>query len=266
MTLLMLTKLVIAPAFVGLVSLAMRLWGGIIAGMMSGFPLVTAPVAFFMAIEQGPEFARPSAISIQFAMMGVTGYAIVYGMLIGRTRWPICQVLAVLAYFAVSTAAVFLPLLSWLAAAMAMTLVLVGLATLAPPSGPVVRPPLPWWDLWLRIGVTMVVILVATTAASHLGPRLSAVFASYPAISSVVTPFAHARGGPDVARDVVRGIILSHIPFALLFAIVAAALPVLGVVASYAIAAVAAVIASLIVVWGDRRLSRHRRTAATRRS
>lgn len=266
MTLLLLAKLIIAPAFVGLASLAMRLWGGIIAGMMSGFPQITAPVAFFRAVEQGPEFARQSAISIQFAMMGVTSYAIVYGLLINRFRWPVCQGLAVLAYFVVSLGAVYLPGGSWVAGTMAMALVAIGLATLASPAGPVVRPPLPWWDLWLRVAVTIVIILVATAAANHLGPRLSAIFASYPAISSVVTPFAHARGSADVARDVVRGILLSHISFALLFAIVAATLPALGIAISYAVATIAAVIASLIVVWGDRHLSRRLRSAAMGRS
>lgn len=265
MTLLLLAKLIIAPAFVGLASVAMRLWGGIIAGMMSGFPLITAPVAFFMALEQGPHFARQSAVSIQFAMMGVTSYAIVYGLLIGRFRWPVCQGLAVLAYFVASFGAVYLPGGSWVAAALALALVAIGLATLKLPADPVVRPPLPWWDLWLRIVVTMVIVLVVTAAASHLGPRLSAIFASYPAISSVVTPFAHARGGPDVARDVVRGILLSHISFALLFAIVAATLPALGIVISYVVAAMAAVIASLIVVWADGRLPRRPRAAVTGR-
>lgn len=262
MTSLLLAKLVIAPAFVALVSLAMRLWGGIVAGMMSGFPLVTAPVAFFMAIEQGPRFAQPSAISIQFALMGVTSYAIVYGLLAGRYRWPISQGIAVLAYFTVSVFTVRLPPWSSLAIVLSLALVAVGLAVLPAPAGPVVRPPLPWWDVWLRVAVTLIIVLAVTAAADRLGPQLSAIFASYPAISSVLTPFAHARGGADAARDVVRGIILSHISFALLFAIVAATLPALGAVASYATAALAAIAASVAVMWGDHRLLRRQRVSA----
>lgn len=262
MTSLLLAKIVLAPAFVALVSLAMRLWGGIVAGMMSGFPLITAPVAFFMAIEQGPRFAQPSAVSIQFALMGVTSYAIVYGLLAGRCRWPISQGAAVLAYFTVSFFAVRLPPWSSLAVVLSLTLVAVGLALLPAAARPLVRPPLPWWDVWLRVAVTLVIVLAVTAAADRLGPQLSAVFASYPAISSVLTPFSHARAGADAARDVVRGIILSHISFALLFAIVAATLPTMGTVVSYAAAAVAAIVASFVVMWGDQRLFRRQPASA----
>lgn len=50
-------KLVVTPLLVWAAGMAMRRWGGIVAGMLVGFPVMTAPVAFFLALEQGPAFA-----------------------------------------------------------------------------------------------------------------------------------------------------------------------------------------------------------------
>jgi hypothetical protein len=266
-TALLFAKLVLAPVFVVIVSAVARRWGGLVAGMLSGWPLITAPVAFFMALEQGPDFALLSATSILFALMGVTTYAIVYGWLAGRRGWVVCQAIAVAAYFAVSSVTVQTPGGVGLAMALVLSLVAVGLATMprTRDAAPSVAPP--WWDNWLRAAVTLIIVLAVTAIADRLGPKVSAILATYPAISSVVTPFTHARAGADAARAVARGIVLSHISFSFLFLIVATTLQPLGIAASYALAAVAASGISLVVAFGDKEIARRaRRRMASGRS
>ncbi|HRD78220.1 MAG TPA: hypothetical protein PK264_20155, partial [Hyphomicrobiaceae bacterium] len=118
----------------------------------------------------------------------------------------------------------------------------------------------PWWDVWLRMAITMALVIAVTAAANAMGPRWSSIPASYPAITSVVIPFTHARDGRDAALAVVRGMLLSHIAFAALFVIAAALIADHGVIVAYAVATGAALGLSGIVISCDRWLARRRPT------
>lgn len=58
----LLFKVVISPSLVGLASLASRRWGEAIGGWLVALPLTAGPVVFFLAIDQGPLFARSAAL------------------------------------------------------------------------------------------------------------------------------------------------------------------------------------------------------------
>lgn len=248
-------KLVVTPLLVWAAGMAMRRWGGIVAGMLVGFPVMTAPVAFFLALEQGSGFAARSALAILLSLSGVTAFAIVYAAALRRYAWFGSNTLAVAAYLAVASAVcrIEVPVLwAWVAIT---AFVAVGLALV--PRAPVdaALPPVPWWDIWLRMALVALIVLAITAAAELLGPSWSAVPATFPAITSVVTPFTHARAGADAARRLLRGVLLSHVSFALLFLIVAATVAPMGPVASYAVALTVALVTSAAVFAVDGRLA-----------
>lgn len=258
---LLVAKLVVTPLLVWAAGMAMRRYGGIVAGMLVGFPVMTAPVAFFLALEQGPDFAARSAVAILLSLSGVTAFAIVYAAALSRFGWIGSNLLAVIAYFAVASAVCRIEapaILGWAAisAFVGLGLALVRRAAVEPPP-----PPVPWWDIWLRMVVVVLIVLAITAAANRLGPSWSAVPATFPAITSVVTPFTHARAGAEAARRILRGVLLSHVSFALLFLIVAATVARLGPVASYAIALTAALATSAAVFAADGRLALRRAVA-----
>ena len=58
---LFLLKLILTPLLVGAATIAARRWGQSIGGWFAGLPLTSGPVAVFLAIERGPEFARRAA-------------------------------------------------------------------------------------------------------------------------------------------------------------------------------------------------------------
>jgi hypothetical protein len=55
-------KLLLIPSFIGLVSLAGRLWGPTVAGWLAGLPVVAGPILFLLWLEQGAEFARSATV------------------------------------------------------------------------------------------------------------------------------------------------------------------------------------------------------------
>lgn len=257
-----LAKLLVTPLLVWAAAWAMRRWGGLVAGMLVGFPIMTAPIAFFMALEQGPAFGARSAVAILLALSGVSAFAIVYAFIARRVGWPVASACAIGAYFAVSFAIVAWTPPPLIAAIYVFAIVTVGLFIVRrpPPETPAVATP--WWDISARMAITAVIVVVVTAAAEAMGPALSAVPATYPAITSVVTPFTHARAGADAARRILRGVLLSHIAFALLFLTVAVSIEAIGVVASYAAALTVALTVSAGVFIADRRLARRARATA----
>jgi hypothetical protein len=244
---LLLVKLVAMPALVWLTSWINRRYGGIAAGMLAGLPLVTGPVAFFMAIEQGPRFGAQSATAILHALAGVTLFAVAYALAARRFGWPVCVAAGIAVYFAVAATSVGVESGPWVAGAVVLVLVAAGLSIVREPAAAALHMPPPWWDIWLRMALALAIVLAVTALAEALGPRFSAIPATFPAISSVIIPFTHARGGPGAATRLVRGVILSHIAFVLMFLVVALAIEAIGAPAAYALALAAGLAASALV-------------------
>ncbi|HRD78219.1 MAG TPA: hypothetical protein PK264_20150, partial [Hyphomicrobiaceae bacterium] len=126
MTLILLAKLTVTPALVWLAAYVMRRYGGLLAGMLVGFPVMTAPVAFFMAWEQGREFAEESALGILLTVPAVSMFAIAYGLASRRGGWRAGWAAGVAAFFAVSVATVTLRLDIPPAAAIAALVIAIG--------------------------------------------------------------------------------------------------------------------------------------------
>ena len=260
MSLLFLAKLTVTPLLVWLAAFVMRRYGGLLAGMLVGFPVMTGPVAFFMAVEQGADFAEESALGILLTVPAVSMFAIGYFLAAGRAGWREAWAAGIAAYFAVSIATVQLRFDIIPAAALAFGVIALGLYLIGRPP---VKPPAraaPWWDVWCRMLITLLLVLAVTAAANAMGPRWSSIPASYPAITSVVIPFTHARDGRDAAMAMTRGMLLSHISFAILFVLAASLIADHGVVPAYAMATATALSCSGLVITIDGWLARRRRS------
>ena len=79
-------KLLLIPGFLLLISLAGKRWGPSVAGWLSGLPVVVGPILFFLAIEQGPQFAAQSAVAALSAMFAMIAFCIKIGRASCRER------------------------------------------------------------------------------------------------------------------------------------------------------------------------------------
>ena len=225
---LLVLKLVLVPGLVAGVTLGARRWGPRIGGWLTAMPLVAGPTLFFLAMEQGHEFAARAALSTLVGLIGVAAFGVVYGWTALRCGWGL-SVLAGWGAFVVT--AVLAQAVAWTpAAALLGTLVAFAIAARVLPAergrSPTFTPPV--WDLPLRMAGTLAVVLTVTSLAERLGPRLSGAFTPFPVALAVLLVFAHAQEGAPLAIRLLRGFLPAMWGFALFCLVVAVAMVPLG--------------------------------------
>ena len=234
---LFLLKIALPPFLVAAMSLAARWWGPTIGGLLLGMPWMTGPVLFFLALDKGTEFAVGACTGIELGIVCVSAFMLAYGLVSTYARWP-ASVAAAAAVFGAGALAiqdVALPLPAAAAAALAS----LGAAylLLPRPLSPAKPTALPWWDIPARMLTTFALVAVIMLSADALGPRLSGIVSTYPAMVTVVGAFTHRQWGRDAVRGMLRGLTFSLMVFVVFFLVVGTSLPTLGLVPSFAVAA-----------------------------
>jgi hypothetical protein len=255
-------KALLAPSFVIGASLAARRFGPWVGGLVGGLPVVAGPILLAYALIHGRAFAQQAASGTLLGLVSLTAFVVVYGRLASRARWLVCM-LAGWAAFAVVTL-----LLDGLAIPAGVALVLscsgfaLGLLLLtgavdgAAPVRAVTAPPA--WDLPVRGGCALALVLVLTTLSGHLGPQLSGLLAPFPVITTVLATFTHSQRGADEAVRLLRGMLSGFIAFALFCFTLTVSLGASTVAAAFVLATVTALIVQAAM------LSRVRRQTALR--
>src|SRR5207244_11380846 len=76
---------------------------------------------------------------------------------------------------------------------------------------------LPRWDIPARMAVTTGLVLLLTSLAPAVGPRLAGLLATFPLYAAILTVFAHDLEGPADAVEVLRGLLLGPFSFPAVF-------------------------------------------------
>jgi hypothetical protein len=237
---LLLLKLVLTPLIVGGASLAARHWGASVGGWIVALPLTSAPVIFFLALDQGPEFAAAAATGtlVGLGILGAWSLAFVAAC----RRGPAAAVLAGTAVY-VTLGIVVQPFLGLPFALLAvLSVAAVAIALRLMPAARAVRSeaPHPSWDLPARIVVGTTIVVTLTAVAPLLGASLSGLLATYPVYVTVLAVFTQLREGPDGAADVVRGLLKGLFGTIAFWVVVQPALTAIGVVPAFLAATVVA--------------------------
>jgi hypothetical protein len=246
---LLVLKLILVPGLVAGVTLGARRWGPRIGGWLTAMPLVAGPTLFFLAMEQGREFAARAALSTLVGLIGVSAFGVVYGWTALRCGWPL-SVLAGWAAFVVT--AMLAQAVAWTAAAaLPTTLVALAAAARVLPAErgrPAVFAP-PAWDVPLRMAGTLAVVLTVTSVADRLGPELSGAFTPFPVALAVLLVFAHAQEGAPLAIRLLRGFLPAMWGFALFCLVVAVAMVPLGPGPAFVLALAVQMAVHGLVLW-----------------
>ena len=199
-------RILLAPALVGAASLAGRRWGPAVSGWLVGLPFTSAPVTFLLALEHGAAFAASVALGTLAGTISQTLFAVVYAWLARRHDWPLAFGGGSIV-FAVATAGLtglHVPL-AVMAGAVVVALVL-GLRAM-PTLDPRVTasaPPLPRWDLPVRMLVAALIVGALIGMAPRLGPRLTGLLSPFPVYAAILAVFAHRGQGAPAAIGVLR--------------------------------------------------------------
>ncbi len=234
-------KLLLVPTFLLLISLAGRRWGPEVAGWLAGFPVMTGPILFLLALEHGPVFTAAAATVSLSAVFGAVAFILTYARVCAR-RSPGLSLLY--------------GLVSWVCAALLLTrlppsnLVSLGIALLslvfAPKLFPRIALPLaatvvPKWELPLRMLAGAVVTFAVTSLAAAIGPSWSGMFAVFPVLSIVLAVFSHRASGSAFAATLLKAMIWGLYAFTGFCLSLVLLLPHFGVTVSFLAATAAAI-------------------------
>jgi hypothetical protein len=238
-------KLFLVPAFLLLISLAARRWGPEVAGWLAGFPVLTGPILFLLALEYGPGFAAAAATVSLSAVFAAVVFILTYARVCARTS-PMPSLLTGWAVWCCAAL-----LLTWLrlTAYVSLGIALLTLV-LAPKLFARVRVPLastalPKWELPLRMLAGAALTLAVTSLAETIGSSWSGMFAVFPVIGSVLAVFSHRTSGPAFAATLLKAMIWGLYALTSFCFVLALLLPRQGVAVSF----VAATAVAVAVQW-----------------
>lgn len=248
----LLLKLTLAPALVAAATHVARRLGHRAGGLVSGLPLIAAPIVLIYAVEHGNDFARAAAASAVLGIISSVAFCVVYALVARRASAPPALAASCLAFAAVTLTLSRID--SPLAVSGSVTLVVIGvgswlvvrLVCVAPAARP--RADL----LPLRLGITVALVVTITAAAGGLSAHLAGLLVPLPIITAVMAGFTHARTGAPAAIEFLGGLVPALSCFLAFFVTLAAFLPIAGAGAAFgfAVAATLACWAALAVASG----------------
>jgi hypothetical protein len=233
---LLLLKLTLAPLLVSIGTLAGRKWGPRVGGFVAGFPNTGGVIIFIIALEQGTDFGAHTAHATLLGLIALAAFNPAYVWT--ALRYPIW--LSMVAGWA-AFVAVMLLLKNWhpsLAVALGASLLALNAARYFLPklAEPKSAPVASSWDLPLRMGASVAMVLGLTGVAKLLGPSWSGLLTPFPVTSTVLAVFAHQSQGPAGAERMLKGILLALNAVALYMGVLALTLPSLGLGLAFGLA------------------------------
>jgi len=229
-------KLLLVPTFIAVVSLAGRRWGTTVSGWLIGLPFTSAPVAFFLALEQGNFFAYKASEDIMLGIVSVFVFCLVYGRSALRLRWFESTLLGMVAFFACTFLLDMVALPLFVEFALAL-FVLVAVALLMPHvgsdslSGWRTR-----WELPARMASATALVILITGAAPFLGPQLTGLLSPFPIYATTLAVFTHRSQGGGEAVKLLRGVVVGSFTFIIFFLILSLTIMTWGVGFSFLLA------------------------------
>jgi len=248
-------KLIVTPLVILAASLVGRRWGAALGGWLVGLPLTSGPVAVFLAVERGADFAAEASAGSLAGVVAQAGFCLGYA-LAAPWGWPaglIGGAGAFAASAAVLQASALAPAVLFALGLGALVLTLWVLPRDFRPNAPAQAP---WWEIPVRMAMVTALVVAVTSFASLLGARASGVVATFPLIGAALAVFAHRAEGPRAGVAVLRGMASALFAFAFFFLVVDLTLARAGVVLGFAAATLAALMvqaATLGLVRGARR-------------
>ncbi|MGP8018996.1 MAG: hypothetical protein ACLPP2_06650 [Thermoplasmata archaeon] len=218
---LLLLKVAIAPAFIGIISLIALRYGHRVAGWLVALPINTGTIIFILVLTEGTAFAAAAALGALLGIVSLSVFAIGYARSAMRYRWPVCLSIAAVGFVVSTIVLSQVPEMVPLGLAASVLSVAVVLVLLPKRSEPASSTPPPRWEIPLRMLTAAILVLVITTAAEGLGPRLSGLLSPIPVFTITLVIFTHSRQGPAPVFVFLNGLQYGLFSFAAFCAVVA---------------------------------------------
>ena len=234
-------KLLLVPALLAAISMAGKRWGPGVAGWLAGFPSLTGPILFFLAIERGPEFTVQAAVLSLSAVFPAIAFGVTYAWVCTRLRWQGSLVCAFSAWSAAVLLLAQLPLTAWGSLAISLLALFAAPRLFPRAQAPWGSRPLPAYELLLRMAAGAAMVLAVTAAAEGLGTTWTGLFSAFPVMSTVLAVFSQRANGPGFVVALLRAMIGGFYAYIAYCLAVSLLLESCGLAVTYTTAVVAAI-------------------------
>lgn len=246
MNLVLALKLFLVPSLIWGVTLAGRRWGPAVGGWVSAFPVISAPILFFIALQEGTTFAADAALGTLAAVPANVAFGLGYAWTARRSAWPASLAAGFAAYFVVVVGLSLWAPGFFMAVAMVVTVLLIAPRLYPLPDAEASPGSRPASDVFWRMGTGAVLVLLVTHFSVSLGPRLSGALAMFPVMGSVLAVFSHRQSGVAFTTHLLRGMLLGFHSFASFCIVLTLALPALGIGPAFLLSLGCAVLVHLV--------------------
>src|SRR3954451_20963545 len=79
----------VAASLVAASTLAARVWGHGVGGVVSAFPLIVGPALLLAALRQDAAFSASMAAATLLGLVALSGFVLAYGHSARRCGWPL---------------------------------------------------------------------------------------------------------------------------------------------------------------------------------
>lgn len=259
-------KLVAVPVVIWLASYAGRRWGHRISGLISGFPLIAAPIVLFLSVDAPRPFVADVAWAAMAVAPAVGMHCLVYSWLTRlrlppaaprHLHWVICLGSAWGACLALQFVLTEYALKGWAGAAIALAATML-LQWLMPRARSAAGSPprIPPFEIAVRMGAAVLIAAVVMVGASAFGPRVSGMLLGFPITASVLPVFTLYLYGSDATIRLLSGFNTGLLGFVVYFFVFASLVTPLGAWPAFVAGALASVLAvGLALAWQSWRKS-----------
>lgn len=201
-------KLLTVPAAILITTLLVKKFGAFVGGVFAGLPIFSGPISFFIALEQGVDFAVLSSYNSMIGLIGcmATALAYVWVAYFGG-RWWLALFFAHAGYFSVAFSFHYLPEFSLFVILFANFSCLFVSLFFPRPKLENYKTIRPHWIVWIQVIFGTFMVYSVTEAAALLGPDWSGTMACFPVMITVLAPFTHVANGVYTTVNVLRGFV-----------------------------------------------------------
>jgi hypothetical protein len=183
-----------------------------LAAMVLSLPVSTGPAYVILALDHDAAFIADASLSSIISNISIVPAAIAYAAL-ARRGLPLLPCLSAMLAAWLATILVSRGFTLSLTGALLLNAAVFTAAIAATwPWRRVAPPPPPprrWYDLPLRVGLVVVLVVFVVSVSEHIGPAVTGIAALFPASYSSFILLMHGRlGGPVVAAAVINGLVM----------------------------------------------------------
>jgi hypothetical protein len=249
-------KLVSVPIFILTISVIAHKWGPSIGGIILGLPLTSGPVLFFLALEQGTNFAAASALGTLIGLISLSVSCIVFSWLSFRLGWLASLIGCCVTFFTMTLTLNFISspgVLSFVG--VVAFLVLICLIFPSGVSASCSRE-FPRWEIPVRMIAATGLVLLITGAASILGPHLSGLLTPFPVYATIMGLFILKSEGPEVSALFLRGVMIGCLTTSVFLFLIASFIVSLGLIGIFGLAVVVVIAMHSVLLYSVNRNKR----------